>query len=76
MLHLKVNHQVGPLNFRGVVHPSFFWSQRHTPAPPLEVQNLEYEQKEAKRQVGDTKDNDLQKECLGVFCEEICLALL
>ena len=31
-----------------------------------EVQNLEYEQKEAKRQVGDTKDNDLQKECLGV----------
>jgi len=39
---------------------------------------LEYEQKEAKRQVGDTKDNDLQKECLGVifFREEIFVWVL
>ena len=31
----------------------------------FEVQNLEYEHKEAKRQVNDTGENDLQKECLG-----------
>lgn len=28
----------------------------------IEVQNLEYEHKEAKRQVADTGENDLQKE--------------
>eukprot|EP00434_Breviolum_minutum_P016302 symbB.v1.2.014364.t1/scaffold1022.1/size143637/2 len=34
----------------------------HIKVHEQKVQNLEYEQKEAKRQVGDTKDNDLQKE--------------
>ena len=31
---------------------------------PAQVQNLEYEHKEAKRQVNDTGNNDLQKEFL------------
>ena len=32
----------------------------------MQVQNLEYEHKEAKRQVHDTGENDLQKEYLGI----------